>query len=400
MAPPPRSRLRGLHRKLLGLLIIAGVFSAGLAIGRGNIHVAHLSYSKPTSRLDYSSVDQIYNLLLKDFDGTLDNNKLIEGAKGGLVSATGDPYTQFFNPSDAKEFDQQLNGSFTGIGAELGVDDSGHIIIISPLSGYPAEKAGLRPKDIVAAIDSNSTSGLAIDAAVKKIRGPTNTTVTLTIVRGSNKPFDVTLTRAQINIPSVKFQVDGNIGYLKISQFESDTPKLAQEAANGFKQKNVKAIVLDLRGDPGGYLDAAVNISSMWLDPGMTVVSERRGSTTLNTRRASGSTIFKGLPTIVLIDSGSASASEITAGALRDNNVATLLGEKSFGKGSVQQIENLSDGSEVKITIAHWYTPSGKNIDKQGITPDEIVKISDDDLKAGRDPQKDKAYELLKLKIR
>lgn len=390
--------------KNLGLLIIViVVFGAGVAVGRGNIHVLGTKSipvnSSLSNQLDYSSVNQVYKILKTDFDGNLDQTKLIDGAKQGLVAATGDPYTEYFNPKDAKAFNDELTGSITGIGAELGTDSQSNIVVISPLSGYPAEKAGLKPHDIIAAINGSTTQGMSIDAAVTKIRGNPGTKVTLTIVRGSAKPFDVTITRQKITVPSVKYEEDGNIGYIKISQFTDDTVNLAQKAAQEFKSKNVKGVVLDLRGDPGGYLNAAVGVSSLWLNNGQTVVQERRGTTVIGTEYANGNNTLKGLPTVVLIDGGSASASEITAGALHDNNDATLVGTKSFGKGSVQQVENLPDGSELKVTIARWYTPKGKNIDKQGITPDTVVSISDQQVAAGQDPQKDKAMSLVASQI-
>lgn len=378
------------------------VFGAGVAVGRGNISINHLSLAKAaktSSALDYSSVNQIYGLLQQDFDGNLDKNTLIDGLKHGLVSASGDPYTMYFNPKEAKDFNNQLSGTIIGIGAELGTDNENNIVVVSPLSGYPAETAGLKPKDIIAGIDGKSTSGMRVDQAVTKIRGTAGTNVTLTIVRGNQKPFDVTITRQKITVPSVKWQVDGNIGYIKISQFSDDTDELAAKAVKDFQDKHIKGVVLDLRGDPGGYLNTAVDISSLWLDQGQTVVSERRGSTVIDSLSATGNNPLHGLPTVVLIDGGSASASEITAGALKDNGVATLVGQKSFGKGSVQQVEHLADGSEVKITIARWYRPNGKNIDKQGINPDVAVSISDIDAKAGKDPQKDKAYDMLRQKL-
>jgi carboxyl-terminal processing protease len=250
---------------------------------------------------------------------------------------------------------------------------------------------------------------MSVDAVVNKIRGQANTKVTLTVVRDSGNPFDVTITRQKITVPSVTYSEDGNIGYLKISQFSTDTVGLAQKAAQEFKSKNVKGVILDLRGDPGGYLSGAVGVSSLWLDNGKTVVTERRGSTVVDTQTAIGGNLLKGLPTVVLIDGGSASASEITAGALHDNGVAQLVGAKSFGKGSVQQVFCLAPGSnlqaancpgaEIKITIAHWYTPNGKNINKQGITPDVAVSSDGVNPAAGTDPQKDKAIQILQTKI-
>lgn len=389
--------------KIFGTLaVVLVVFGAGYTVGKGDIHLwggkGIVSNQIPSS-LDYSSVDAVYTILKNDYDGSLNSTKLINGTKEGLVAATGDPYTEYFDPAAAKDFNNQLAGSITGIGAELGTDDDNDIVIVSPLSGYPAEKAGLKPKDIIAAVDNQPTQGMSVDAVVRKIRGKEGTKVTLTVARGSQKPFDVTITRQKITIPSVKYQEDGDIGYLKISQFTSDTADLAQKAAQEFKAKHVKGVVVDLRGDPGGYLNAAVSVSSLWLDKGKTVVQERRGGQVVSTEDATGGNILAGLPTIVLIDGGSASASEITAGALHDNGAAQLVGVKSFGKGSVQQVENLPDGSELKVTVARWYTPKGKNIDKQGINPDVTVQFTDQDAAAGKDPQKDKAYSLLQAKF-
>lgn len=393
-------------RKIVGLLaVVLIVFGAGIAVGRGGD--LHLWGTKSipvntslSNQLDYSSVNQVYRILRTDFDGQLKQSQLIDGLKAGLVSAAGDPYTEYFSPKQAKDFNNELTGSITGIGAELGSDEQNNIVIISPLDAYPAQKAGLKPKDIVAAINGKPTQGMTIDEAVNKIRGDVGTKVTLTIVRAAAKPFEVTITRQKITIPSVKHSIiNGNIGYLQITQFTADTSDLAQKAAQDFKAKRVKGIILDLRGDPGGYLDAAVSVSSMWLKDGQTVVQEKRGGQVISTEYANGNNILGGLPTVVLIDGGSASASEITSGALHDNSDATLVGVTSFGKGSVQQVVNLGDGSELKVTIARWYTPDGKNIDKQGIKPDITVKNTDQDIAAGLDPQKTKAIQILQAKF-
>ena len=392
-----------LLKVLVSFVVIVIVFDLGVSVGKGTLSWHHFSplgnNSKLPNQLDYSSVNELYAVLKKDYDGNLDQTKLIDGLKTGLVNSAADPYTEYFNPTDAKSFNDQLSGTITGIGAELGTNTNNQIVIVSPLSGYPAEKAGLKPQDVITAINGQSTDGMSVDAAVLKIRGNVGTQVKLTIVRDGASPFDLTITRQKITIPSVQYHEDGDIGYLKISQFSDDTVALAQKAATEFKAKDVKGVVLDLRGDPGGYLSGAVNVSSLWLDPGKTVVSERRGSTIIDTEKATGDNPLKGLPTVVLIDGGSASASEITAGALHDNGVATLVGVKSFGKGSVQQVESFPDGSELKVTIARWYTPDGKNIDKQGITPDTVVDNPDAAVKAGQDPQKDKAYQVLQQKI-
>jgi carboxyl-terminal processing protease len=395
----PKKNLMTALKKVIPVFVSALIiFSAGWAIGGGRLDIhrnrAVHSNSKLPNKLDYSSVDVIYQSMKDNFDGTIDQAKLLEGIKTGLANAAGDPYTEYFSPTDAKDFYGQLDGTFEGIGAELGKDANGNIQIIAPLAGYPAEKAGLKSKDLIAQIDGKTTTGFSIDDAVKLIRGKAGTTVKLTVVR-SGTALDITITRESIQIPSVKFAVKDGIGILTISRFGEDTTKLVQDAANSFKSQNVRGVVLDLRGDPGGLLDAAVNVSSLWLKD-KTVLTERRDGKVIQTYSSHGEATLNGIPTVVLINGGSASASEITAGALHDNNAATLMGVKSYGKGSVQQPIDLKDGSLLKVTIARWYTPAGKNIDKEGITPDKEVKISDDELKAGKDPQLDTALSQLK----
>ncbi len=387
-------RRGGAFKIILSLVLAVFIFAGGIVVGRHSD-----TRSDGTAAIDYSSVNHVYDLLRSDFDGNLDQTKLLDGLKSGLVTATGDPYTVYFNPRQAKDFENELSGSFYGIGAEIGTDKQNHIVIVSPLAGYPAAKAGLKPNDVIAAVDGKSTSGMSVDSVVSELRGQAGTKVSVTIIRNSGNPKNYNFTRTKITVPSVKYSVKGQIGYLQVSQFSDDTVALAQKAVKAFQSKHVKGVILDLRGDPGGFLDDAVSISSFWLNPGQTVVQERRGTTVEDTKYATGDNPLKGLPTVVLIDGGSASASEITAGALHDNHDATLVGQKSFGKGSVQQVEKLSDGSEVKITIARWYTPDGKNIDKEGITPDVTVKITAADVKAGRDPQKAKATAILESKI-
>ena len=392
-----RVKLRS-WRWLVAALGAGLIFGAGWAGGSGRLHIGD---STPVANqalpldLDYNSVDELYDFIKKDFDGALNVDQLLDGLKKGLANSTGDPYTEYFNAQEAKSFDDALNGSFEGIGAELGKDGDS-IIIISPLAGYPAEKAGLRAKDEIIKINTTPTAGMTIGQAVKLIRGPKDTKVKLTLIRGDQKPFEATIIRQQINIPSVTWSREGDVGYLKISQFGSDTVRLATQAAREFKDKKIKAVILDLRGNPGGYLAGAVDVSGLWLESGQKVVEERRGKTIVDEQLAYGSTLLKGLPTVVLIDEGSASASEIIAGALQDYKVATILGAKSFGKGSVQRVENLPGGAELKVTIARWYTPKGRSIDKTGITPDIVIKISEDDRSAERDSQKNKALEILR----
>jgi carboxyl-terminal processing protease len=384
----------------LGIFVAFVVtFRLGVAVGDGRISFGALeSQNKQLpGTLDYQSVTQVYNSLRANYDGKLDTTKLLDGMKAGLVEAAGDPYTVYMNSTESKDFNEQLSGTFSGIGAELGQDAQNNLIIVAPIEGTPAKNAGLMPQDIIAEVNGKSTVGMSIDDAVSKIRGAKGTKVTLKVIRDKKETLEFTITRDDIKVPSVKHEIlDGNIGYLDINQFGTDTTRLATEAARDFKEKGVKAVVLDMRGNPGGLLNSAVSVSSLWLDQGKTVLQEKRGGSVISTETATGNNILKGIPTAVLIDEGSASASEIVAGALRDNNVATTFGVKSYGKGSVQQIVKLPGATELKVTMARWHRPNGQNIDKKGITPDNVVKMTRDDVKAGKDLQKDAALQFLK----
>lgn len=380
-------------------ILIVLVFVAGIGVGDGTIRFDGIKNTQNKSLpddLDYSSVEQVYDQLKANYDGKLTTDQLLDGLKTGLARATGDPYTIYMNEKDAEAFNNQLDGTFSGIGAELGQDAQGNLIVVSPIAGFPAAKAGIRPQDVIVEIDGKSTTGLSIDEAVTKIRGPKGTQVKLHVVRDKQQDLNFTITRDDIKIPSVKSEIlSGNIGYMQITQFNDDTAELANKAAHDFKSKGVKGVILDLRGNPGGLLTAAVDVSSLWLPKNATVLQEKRSSVVVSTEFATGNNVLQGVPTAVLIDAGSASASEITAGALKDNKVATLYGVKSFGKGSVQQIKQLQSGGELKVTIARWYRPNGENIDKKGISPDHEVKMTEDDFKNKRDPQKDAAINFI-----
>lgn len=374
------------------VLAVALTFSLGLEVGNGAIHIDLLSHTTSENpglpaQLDYSSITQVYQALKSNYDGKLTSTQLLDGLKEGLAQATNDPYTEYFNADAAKQFQNQLNNSFTGIGAVLGKNADGSLIVVSPLKGFPADLAGLKPQDVIAAINGESTSNLSPDVAATKIRGPKGTQVTLKIIRDKTTTLSFTITREDIQLPSVTTKaLDDNIGYMQISSFSNDTADLAQKAAQQFKDARVKGIILDLRGNPGGLLDAAVSVSSLWLPEGKTVVAEK-GTSGDQTYTASGQNPLAGIPTVILINDGSASASEITAGALHDNGAAYLIGATSFGKGVVQQLLKFGDGSELKVTIASWYRPNGQNINKKGITPDQKVDLSDADSKAGNDTQ-------------
>lgn len=383
---------------LLGIVIFGlgvGVGNGSIGVGRDAVFRKSVSKGLPEN-LDYSSVEKLYDTLRKEYDGKLDANELLNGLKHGLAEASGDQYTEYLDADEAKEFSDDLSGSFSGIGAELGKEEKA-IVIVAPIAGYPAEKAGLLPKDVIAEIDGKSAFDVSVTEAVGKIRGEAGTKVKLKVIRGGAQELDFEITREKISIPSVENQIlDGNIGYVKISRFSEDTSLLVSDAARKFKQAGVKGVIVDLRSDPGGLLDASVDASSHWVPKGKTVLQEKRDGMVVRTYPSKGYQTLQGVPTAVLINEGSASASEIMAGALKDNGVATLIGTKSFGKGSVQQLEELPDGGVLKVTIARWYTPGGKNIDKEGIEPDQKVERSADDIRGGKDPQKDAAINFLK----
>lgn len=401
---PAAGRRRGsrLGRAVLGGLLAVFVFSLGVGVGDGRISLGF--NTNPENRLpqqlNYASVDDVYDTLRKTYDGDLDQAKLLTGLKDGLAEATGDPYTEYFTAEEAKKFEEQLNNAFSGIGAELGQDKDENLIVVAPIAGTPAAKAGVRPQDIIAEVNKESTSGMSVEEAVSKIRGPKGSQVTLKLIRNRAQTVDVTITRDDIRIPTVESKTyDGGIGYLRINTFADDAGMRAAEEARKLRDGGAESIILDLRGNPGGRVEAAVDIASLWLPQGKIVMQEKRGSAVQSTHTARGNNsgnVLEGLPTVVLIDNGSASASEIVAGALRDHNVATIIGEKSYGKGSVQQIVPLDDGSELKVTVARWYRPNGQNIDKKGIDPDKTVKISEADATAEKDTQLEAAQAKLR----
>ncbi len=344
--------------------------------------------------LDYTEVESLYDTLKQQYDGELTQQELEDGLKKGLAEATGDDYTVYLTEDEAKEFSDDLNGTFTGIGAEIGLKDDA-IIVISPLNGFPAEAAGLRSGDAILKINDEETFGMSVEQAVTKIRGEKGTTVVLTILRDGQQQ-EVSIVRAEINVPSAEWEIKDGIGVLTVSRFSEDTTELTARAAAEFKAAGVKGVVLDLRNNGGGFLSAAVDVAGLWVE-NVPIVEEREGSgkVVTETLKADDGAPLAGIPTIVLINQGSASASEIVAGALNDYEVATLLGETSFGKGSVQALEELRDGGVLKVTVARWYTPKGNNIDKNGIVPDVKVELTDEDFLAKRDPQMDKALQQL-----
>lgn len=334
----------------------------------------------------------------KAYNQNIPDTKLFYGSLQGMVSALGDPYSVFMTPTDATQFQADMKGNFDGIGAEIAVKNN-QLIIVSPLDDSPAMTAGLKPKDWIVKINGTSTEGMSSSQAVTLIRGQAGTDVTLSIYReGFTETRDFKITRAPITVKSLKLEYlsNGSIAHIKVRQFNDDTMPLLDSAINDLMSKSaVKGIILDLRGNPGGYLGSAVEMAGEWTGD-QTVVSEKDRYGTETPHSAGKTARLGNYQTIVLVDGGSASASEIVAGALKDWGKAKIVGMKTFGKGSVQDLTDLADGSEIKLTIAKWFTPKGANIDESGIEPDIKVDLVEEDYNKDRDPQLDKAVELLK----
>ncbi len=363
--------------------------------------VADLEGGKPAA-VDFSLFWDAWQVI-KDkslITDSLHNQDLVYGAISGLLSTLKDPNSVFFPPSDAKKFNQDISGAFSGIGAEIGIKND-QLVIIAPLKNMPAERAGLRASDKILKIDQTITTGLSTDEAVKLIRGEKGTAVVLTILRdGWEKSREISIVRDTIQVPTLDWKmVENNIAYIHLYNFYETAPFLFYQAAVDIAFKNPHGLILDLRDNPGGYLDAAVNLAGWFLKPGESVVSEEFRSDKKQIFTASGNGLFKDMPVVILMNEGSASASEILAGALRDNRGIKLIGKKSFGKGTVQELTPLKDNSVIKITIAHWRMPAGQLIDKVGLTPDYEVNLTDENIKAGKDPQLDKAMEILKQEL-
>lgn len=338
--------------------------------------------------LDLSGTLEVFRKLKANFDGDLDTEALVDGASRGLVEAAGDPYTVFMDAEEATKFNDNLDGTISGIGAEIGVrDDTPTVLRV--LSGSPAEQAGVKPLDKIIGVNDTVTVSYDASRTAELIRGKAGTTVKLVILR-DNKEREFTITRATVSDISVDARVEDKVGILKIRRFDSDTGALARQAAQDFLDQDVRGVVLDLRDNGGGYLEQSQAVAGIWLDNEV-VVTERRGGKEVETLRSTGRPLLGSTPTVVLINGSSASASEIVAGALKDHGKAKLVGETSFGKGSVQQLINLHDGRQLKVTVARWYTPSGETISDKGIKPDREVELKYDDLNKGKDPQMDAA---------
>jgi len=375
---------RVFRRSLLVILIL-------LAFGLGYLA------ANPTL-LDSRNVDlrkfwEVNKLINDRFVGQVDAQKAADGAAKGLVESLGDPFSALLAPAQKKDLTDELKGEFEGIGAELTVKNQ-LITVVAALADSPAAKAGLKPNDIVVKIDQTSTDSLDLDSAVKKIRGPKGSTVTLTVVRDDQAPLEIKITRENIQIKSVSSKMIDNIGYIEIRQFGDDTVELTKQAVLDINQKKPSTIIIDLRNNPGGYLNSVAPVAGLFISPSVVVKERYKGGKT-DEIRSTEVPIVPTTPLYVLVDNGSASAAEILAGALQDYKRATLVGAKTFGKGSVQDLIPLNDDSALRLTIAEWLTPNGRAINKVGIEPDVKVEA---EKTADKDPTLDKTLELAKSK--
>ncbi len=350
----------------------------------------------PERQVDISLLWRVWGLLLNNYidPSKLQSEPMLYGAVSGMVNAVGDPYTAFMTPKENTDFREGLAGTLKGIGAELMMRD-GLVTVVTPIKQSPAERAGLLPDDVIVEVDGASVESQSLGEVVGRIRGPEGTTVMLSIARPEETDLlDFTIVREEIHIPSVESRIitqgKAQIGYVALNQFGEDSVQEVRSALQGFKNAQLAGIIFDVRQNGGGYLDGAVQIASLFLKQGTVVTVEQRGQAPVR-HEVDGRPIFPDTPLVVLQNQGSASASEIVTGALQDNKRATVIGMKSFGKGTVQEVIDLPDGSSLRVTVARWLTPNGKDLGKEGVHPDYVVDRTGADITAKRDPQLDAA---------
>ncbi len=385
MPPTPVGEARPKKRRLGKLAAILLLFLAGLFVGRYVVPAAELAQTplqfvavkEGERQLVFPTFWEAWDILHQEFIGEVNDRNLFYGAVSGLVSAAGDPYTVFSDPEETKQFEENIEGSFSGIGVEIGMRD-GAVTVIAPLDGSPAAQAGVREEDIIAAINGEPIRPEEnLDDVVDRIRGPKGSSVKLTVLhKDEASSVEITIVRDTIHIESVKMNITDGVAHMEITSFNGDTPKLFTDAAHEAARAGVKGVILDLRNNPGGFLDGAVKIAGVFLEPNTVVVSEKGDQE--REYHSKGQPILKDQPIVVLINGGSASAAEIVAGALQDKRGARLVGQKTFGKGSVQEFKKLSDGSSIRITVAKWFTPSGRSIEDAGIEPTIVVENNRD----------------------
>lgn len=387
----------------IGILALLAVFSVGFFVGRSQPHSVTLEdgtvlgageIRKIEDDVNFQLFWDVWRTLQTDYlRGPVSEKDLFYASLNGLVDGLADPYSDFFDPEQADRFENDLEGKFEGIGAEIGIEDD-QLVIVAPLVDSPAQKAGVLPGDKIYFIDDMDTAGMAIDEAVQNIRGPRGTEVVLTVSHNGIEEFEeITITRGVIEISSVQWEVrEDGIAVIDLYFFNEDTGRNFNRAVVDILSQGATGIILDMRNNPGGFLDRAVSVAGEWIGND-TVVFERDEDGMLTPFDAQGVARLQGLPTVVLVNGGSASATEIVAGALQDYGAATVIGEQTFGKGSVQEYRELPDGSALKITTAEWITPKERSIDEDGITPDVIIEYTVEQFLEGEDPQMDAAIE-------
>jgi carboxyl-terminal processing protease len=393
----------------ISLIFIGGILSLGIYIGyshRPEIDkVSSIINKNPEveTQADFSTFWKVWNVLNEKsiYAKKASDQDRVWGAISGLASSLGDPYTVFFPPKENKSFKEEILGSFGGIGAEIGIKDK-ILTVVAPLKDTPAWKSGIKSGDKIIKINNVSTNNMTTDEAIDLIRGKEGTTVMLTIFRlGENKARELTITREKIQTPTVDTELRGDgIFVITFYSFSENSANLFRDALIKFIDSKSSKLILDLRGNPGGYLDSAVNIGSWFIDEGKVILKEDSiDGSNPKIYRSHGPRLFSNLLSfVVLVDGGSASASEILAGALHEHGIATLVGERTFGKGSVQELIKITDDTSLKVTVANWFTPNGVSISLKGIEPDITVPFTQKDSDAKRDPQMDKAVEILKAK--
>lgn len=397
---------RKLGRRIVWFAIMLLTFCAGYLYGVYNKTkvppqeaiqqiVRQSNEQNVSEEVDFSLYWDVWSRIQRDFvHQPVDEADLFYGSVGGLVRGTGDPYSVFFDPTQTESFNDSLNGSFGGVGIELGAKE-GQIVVIAPLPDTPAERNGVLAGDVILAVDDEYIDDETVEEVVYLIRGDVGTEVKLLLQRNGDEPFEQPLTREVIQPDTVEVETQERDGktaaIITVSQFTHETSVEFKSIVNDLVLNPPDVVILDLRNNPGGFVDAAVSMASEWIDEGPILLEQSQDGTRTPTN-STGSGRLSNQKTIVLINQGSASASEIVAGALQDKKKATLIGETSFGKGSVQDIHYFADGSSLKLTISLWLTPDGRAIDKTGITPDQVVPMTADDYIAGNDPQLDAAF--------
>jgi len=395
---------------LLILVFLAGMYFGSLDGRRVSRSIFAGTSSEQPQDVDFSTLWKAWNIIQEKYvpattTDPVTEEDLVFGAVQGLTNALGDPYTVFLLPQESEIFNADIRGNFEGVGMEIGVRN-GFLVVIAPLRGTPADSAGIKSGDRILEIDDEPTEGMTIDEAVGRIRGERGTEIVFTIQREEeNELRTISVIRDVIEIPTIETVVDRStdlrsdgIFTIRLFNFSAVSPGLFRQALREFVQSDSDKLILDLRGNPGGFLEAAVDIASWFLPAGEPVVSEDLGEgEDPRIHRSKGYNIFSDeLRMVILIDKGSASASEILAGALREHGVATLIGESTFGKGSVQELVDVTRNTSLKVTIARWVTPDGNSISDGGLHPDIVVPVTPEDIEFNRDPQLERAVEFLR----